>query len=544
MRKKFFAMYALVGALVASPVFTSCVDDSESASVTAIRNAKAEQLKAAAELDKAEAAVKAIEAEAYAAYQKGYGAYYQAMADEKNQATEEARQEFALELEKIKLEAELALLQAQQNILAYQQQLADGEITRFSTLMNNYTRALSTLTGYKNDLVRENAALIALESGVISLEAANKETVYNKEQEIKQKEAIIALLKDPAYAALDQKDLAAKLAVAQKEFDLAEKTFNASEPTIAALIEAGAAYKEKQDAMTAFAKNITELNNLYNLVTVWSSIGGSDYYYYNGATYYGANMISGGEYSTISDATIKEADILTAKRHFANNVETYAKSLGKETDAKDTETEEGSGVLTAYAQLAAANAQMTDAEALTDAAAKAAAITAAETAIATAKDNLTDALKNYNGAVEKQTKFNELLAAVGNQEAIDKVIEELAAAEQAQKDALDAFNEAVANGSVKEKEIAKNAIQALINNTSEDIQGTIITLEKEIAEAKEDIEETKTNNNEQAIAAKKAEIADLEYKIELQEKLVAEHKALLDAYLAEDDTEEDAEAEA
>ena len=31
MRKKFFAIYALVGALVASPVFTSCVDDSESA---------------------------------------------------------------------------------------------------------------------------------------------------------------------------------------------------------------------------------------------------------------------------------------------------------------------------------------------------------------------------------------------------------------------------------------------------------------------------------------------------------------------------------
>ena len=56
MRKKFFAMYALVGALVASPVFTSCVDDSESASVTAIRNAKAEQLKALAESYKAEAA--------------------------------------------------------------------------------------------------------------------------------------------------------------------------------------------------------------------------------------------------------------------------------------------------------------------------------------------------------------------------------------------------------------------------------------------------------------------------------------------------------
>ena len=37
MKKKFFAIYALVGALVASPIFTSCVDDEESPSVSAIR---------------------------------------------------------------------------------------------------------------------------------------------------------------------------------------------------------------------------------------------------------------------------------------------------------------------------------------------------------------------------------------------------------------------------------------------------------------------------------------------------------------------------
>ena len=47
MRKKFFAMYALVGALVASPVFTSCIDDTESASVTAVRTQKAEAMRIA-----------------------------------------------------------------------------------------------------------------------------------------------------------------------------------------------------------------------------------------------------------------------------------------------------------------------------------------------------------------------------------------------------------------------------------------------------------------------------------------------------------------
>ena len=47
MKKKLFAMYALVGALVASPVFTSCIDDTESASVTAVRTQKAEAMRIA-----------------------------------------------------------------------------------------------------------------------------------------------------------------------------------------------------------------------------------------------------------------------------------------------------------------------------------------------------------------------------------------------------------------------------------------------------------------------------------------------------------------
>ena len=59
MKKKFFAIYALIGALVASPIFTSCVDDEESPSVTAIRDAKTAELKSIAALKKAEAQAQA-----------------------------------------------------------------------------------------------------------------------------------------------------------------------------------------------------------------------------------------------------------------------------------------------------------------------------------------------------------------------------------------------------------------------------------------------------------------------------------------------------
>ena len=55
MKKKLFAMYALVGALVASPVFTSCIDDTESASVTAVRTQKAEAMRIANQIAAANA---------------------------------------------------------------------------------------------------------------------------------------------------------------------------------------------------------------------------------------------------------------------------------------------------------------------------------------------------------------------------------------------------------------------------------------------------------------------------------------------------------
>ena len=56
MRKKFIAVYALMAVLaLGSTTLTSCVDDNESASVTAIRDAKAKQLASIADLNTAQA---------------------------------------------------------------------------------------------------------------------------------------------------------------------------------------------------------------------------------------------------------------------------------------------------------------------------------------------------------------------------------------------------------------------------------------------------------------------------------------------------------
>ena len=192
MRKKFFAMYALVGALVASPVFTSCVDDSESASVTAIRNAKAEQLKAAAELSKAQAEAEIIEANAEAALKAAQAAHEQALANATEAEQARLDQEFAIKLDSLKAAAELGMLKVQQMIETEKNNITDGKITRFGTLVTNYTNALSALNILKGNLITSKNSLAALEAGVISAETVNKNTIAAKEKEIALAEAKIA----------------------------------------------------------------------------------------------------------------------------------------------------------------------------------------------------------------------------------------------------------------------------------------------------------------------------------------------------------------
>lgn len=120
MKKRFFAMYALVGALVASPIFTSCVDDTVSDSVEALRNAKVEVLKSEAAYNKALADAEATLANAEAALKAAQAAYQNALADSVNQSTEQAAQKFALEIEKLKVNAEKDLLEAEKAFLVAQ----------------------------------------------------------------------------------------------------------------------------------------------------------------------------------------------------------------------------------------------------------------------------------------------------------------------------------------------------------------------------------------------------------------------------------------
>ena len=121
MKKKFIAVYALIGVLaLGSTTLTSCVDDNESASVTAVRDAKAAQLNALAALKNAKAEAERITSEANAAYR----------------AAETRFKEIQNEMEELKLQAmkdtletslKTAQLIAESNLMAAQQQMEQAK---------------------------------------------------------------------------------------------------------------------------------------------------------------------------------------------------------------------------------------------------------------------------------------------------------------------------------------------------------------------------------------------------------------------------------
>ena len=539
MRKNFLAIYALVGALVASPVFTSCVDNEESPSVTQLRGAKAEQLKAAAALAQAQAAAETTLANAEAALKAAQAEYQNALAEAKKaetanqeEMTKQAQERFALEIAQLEAQTEMYLLQYQASIQNYKNQLEDAEYNRFNQLYSRYLNELDELIDMQRQLVNDKNQLARLEANVISQEAWNQYYIKNQEREIAACEAQIALLKDPAYAALDEQDIYAKWVVANKEANLAITAFNANNPSIEALVKAGSAYKEKTEAMFDYVELIDKINNIRNVIN-WSSWTHGSFYYYTGADYDNAynSSVNGKIYNEVR---INETKKLEATRVYADNVKNYADQLGKADDTKDKNT--------AYGRLAAANADLTAAKALpetTDAekATKKQAISDAEYAIAQATDQLARYQLWYNNAVEAQTEFTEALAAI-DVNAINKAYNEWEDAKKAQDEAYEAWEEA--REGVQEKQNAANALWNLYVNASIDVEQQIKSLEASILECKAEIEGYKVNSEEQNLANAKEDIANLEAKIAVQEKVVADAKAAVDAYLA---TEEETPAE-
>ena len=174
MKKKLMMVAVLLGALSLG----ACVDNDESASVEAVRNAKAEQLKGAAALANAQAEAETIRANAEAKLKEAEAAY----------------QDAKTEADKAKWAAKLTVIQAEaaRDIAKAQKAQKDAEmaiITNQDQLINNtiwwnYSDASDKLISLNGQLINATADEIALKAGVVSAQKAAEKIAVEKNQYI------------------------------------------------------------------------------------------------------------------------------------------------------------------------------------------------------------------------------------------------------------------------------------------------------------------------------------------------------------------------
>lgn len=236
MRKKFMMFAVLLGALTLG----SCIDDTESQSVTDVRDAKTEELKSIAAMESAqaaatralaaaEAALKAAEAEAQNALAAKAAAEAELeiakaelielqkaaaeiqneadrLANQKAQAELEAKlaalevtkaeneaklaeiaalvEKQAVENEKALIEAQIALNKAQE---ALEQAMADAdeaEKQRLQDAADAYKNAVYSLINEQQNLVNLKSELVRLETGMVDAKASAEKSIAEKQNQI------------------------------------------------------------------------------------------------------------------------------------------------------------------------------------------------------------------------------------------------------------------------------------------------------------------------------------------------------------------------
>ena len=547
MTKKIMMVAVLLGTLTLG----ACVDNKESASVEAVRNAKAEQLKGLAALANAQAEAEKIVSEAEAALRN-------AKAELQKNKTEEAKQRFAVEIEVIKAQAEANIAQAKRDALKAEKEILDNANEVVQKLYTIYSTHASELSQMNYNLFTETASLAGLDADIVTAKAWAKMKAIEYNRTIKSETAKLEVLKDPANAGIDKDELAAKKSTVQQKLDLEWSTIANNE---GAALNANASTLDNT-ILALDKKAIEDLAIITN--ALWyegQSVDEIVQYkeqYYN-VTYRKVNFYNDEEGTRQSyvmdvfksvgkDAYISETNKLNAQRAVSEEQKRTSDALGTTADTKDKTT--------AYGILAAANAKMTEAKAMaetTDAEkeAKRLAIKDAEAAIATATDRVTTSIIDRDAAKAKADKFNAALAAL-DLDAYNTMIDGIIALIEKNEAALEAYNKAEDAFAPIRGE--RDALNTLYWN-SVNLEEAIATCEGNIADAKKNIEKlnyelveyTGTNSDgssyigveekgvyskEAALAKAKEDIEILKSKIEAKKIIVASAKAALDAEIA------------
>ena len=205
----------------------SCVESEESPSVEAIRNAKAEQLKALANLANAQAEAAKITANAEAALKAAQTEYQKEM-------TKEAAEKFAVEIEVIKAQADSAILAAQKASAEYKNAILEMAHDQIKILFGQYDTYANLLNSSNLNLVKSKTQLAKMEADVVSAVEVAETTIEEKTAELAELEARLAVLTAPEVDnAIDTDSLWAEVDKLTVAYNDAEYKYNMNEGKVA-----------------------------------------------------------------------------------------------------------------------------------------------------------------------------------------------------------------------------------------------------------------------------------------------------------------------
>lgn len=516
MGKKFMLVAALAGILSLG----ACVDDKESASVEAIRGAKAKQLEAMANLYNAQAEAELIIAnaekafkEAEIAYKKAETEAMQASADQQKLLLDKAKELYAIELEAAKAKAQAEIAKAKAEEMRAEQDLLDVADERIAELYGVYALATGELATLNSQLLSEQITLKGLKGNLISAEAVVKQQTIQFNNTIAQQTALRDALK--ALPANDREALKAEI----EEYNAALK------PLVAEQAVKNDAYNKAYDAYwderydnfdvynsssIKVIEAVRELRSSYS----WSVVESSDY------------ELTVDE--MIQKWSLVQSEVTRIKNNLVSNIYYAKEYLGKPTAGTTAAT----GVYIQYEVLKDNQKTAQDAFNADDSEANRYNLERAKVEVQEYEENtLAYAQKNLADANARSTEFNALVATFAGDDlkAYESALvdlKKLAVAYEAAVDAMDVVNDKIAAINS-----LKNSVQSILFGT-QDLPQLIADAEAAIANAQKSIANlSQVDTAEKAIALSEAEIAVLESKIAAQKIIVSRAKTALDAAL-------------
>ncbi|WP_349509161.1 hypothetical protein [Bacteroides fragilis] len=535
MKKKLMMVAVLLGVLSLG----ACVDNDESASVEAVRMAKAKQLESLANINNADAdAKKAITAaevaikEAEAAYKKAQAELEQAQADQQKILLEKAQAALEAELETAKINAEAQLNYAKASLetakaalIAALDGVDQANKTRITTLLGKANGLLVTINQDRTDLIDAKNGLARLKAELVTVELSNQETIAKEEKNKAVAQALIAEYEK--YSTKDKAD--------------AEKAAQEANAKLTALNQiSNEKYTANKNAIQAFNEANTNLNGSLYMQTIYrltsnyyvqDFIEGENVNYTNDDATTGS-AYSRGYYKYTANIDAINKEITDQTRNLSVNKAALADANKALTDAKAAD---------AYKNLTKA---VTDAQKKFDDAKTEVDKNTALNELRIAEGNLRDYVKPLETAVESATtgvtnseenlkSWNDILAGVSgdNATAYATLITAMDNAVKAQLETQIAYNKASHNYSVQNS--LAYTLQSIADGLA-DYDQLILAQKQAIAAADENIANAASIvSKEQAIANKEKEIADLENSLAVNEPIYNDYLAQIKALVGD-----------